>query len=196
MQMEEVHGVLHSRVRQITGQVSEQRDEASRITDLACCCAVCSDVVAFKTLPATTQVQSVNDTTEAASMGSGHFTFWDSSADDFIGSEILGDGGAITTAAACLTKCNTNVDCAAAIMTGATKAGVVASCKLVKGVSNEASPRRSMTKVVATKLVYEDTPRLSGEFVIIFAMFAGWVDSAGGEQDGQICLWAIVRLHR
>jgi hypothetical protein len=107
------------------------------------------DVLAFKAVVA-------GDTTAASvgtakALASGSYTFW-ADAGAGVGIEIT-PPGPTTTAAACLSACDTNAACAAVAMTSVTGMNAqLDSCRLSKGVNTVAQFKRSVTKTVATKL--------------------------------------------
>lgn len=108
-------------------------------------------VVAFKALLAADPImaKALRDTT-AKGLASGSYTFW---------WESLGGIGTSTTPVnttslkACLSACDNVEECAAVAMTGVTAVTApISTCHLVKGDSTLATFKRSVTRVVTSRL--------------------------------------------
>lgn len=95
------------------------------------------------------------DKTKAEALSTGAYTFWRDNAAG-VGSDVS-TTGPTTSVRACLAACDTNSECAAAVMGGISgPASAPSSCVLVKGNTAPATSIRSMTKAVVTRLRLED----------------------------------------
>jgi len=107
------------------------------------------DVVAFKAATA-------GDTTAASvgaakALASGSYTFWSKETAANFGTTKTTVSAA--NAQACLSACDSDFDCAAVAMTGATSmTASPITCQLIKGDKSIAVFKRSLTKTVASKL--------------------------------------------
>lgn len=97
-------------------------------------------------------IKTEDDTAVANALASGAYTFW--ARDD-----AAGVGATITTTnpvasiTACLSLCDVDRECAAAVMTGITTAdSAPTACKLVRGDSSVGVFKRSMTRTVVDRL--------------------------------------------
>lgn len=117
--------------------------------------AACSHLIAYKTTVAgDTSAASVkpDDLVGAHGLASGAYTFWP--RDDATG---VGASSTLTppvsSVGACLSLCDADRECAAAVMTGVTTADAApAECRLVKGDSSVGVFKRSMTRTVVERL--------------------------------------------
>jgi hypothetical protein len=122
---------------------------------LSACLFACSDLIAYKaTVAGDTTAASVrtDDTAVANALASGAYTFWARDDATGVGATIT-TTNPVTSVTVCLSLCDADRECAAAVMTGITTAdSAPTACKLVRGDSSVGVFKRSMTRTVVDRL--------------------------------------------
>ncbi len=92
------------------------------------------------------------ETTQAHGLASGAYTFWSRDDASGIGTQQI-TTAPVTSVGACLSLCDADKECAAAVMTGVASAdSQPTACKLVRGDNSVGVFKRSMTRTVVDRL--------------------------------------------
>jgi hypothetical protein len=118
------------------------------------CCSFLTAVKAIQAGDITAANKKTASTPGAKALSSGSYTFWRDDGTFWGNSTAV---GVATSVEACLLSCDTDVKCAAVVMTGMNAStSTPTACTKIYGDETAGSSKRGMTRVVLSKLVVTD----------------------------------------